>query len=85
MEQTFKEFKKGVADRLRGARGELTQAQLADGDGNGMIVHAPRTGRPVSIDSLYYWIPPNFFARVWPSRVMKATLRWGPITHSVGP
>ena len=32
--------------------------------GDGMIVHAPRTGRPVSIDSLYYWIPPNFFARV---------------------
>ncbi len=32
--------------------------------GNGQIVHAPRTGRPVSIDSLYYWTPPNFFARV---------------------
>ena len=32
--------------------------------GNGMIIHAPRTGRPVSIDSMYYWIPPNFFGRV---------------------
>lgn len=30
MEETFKEFKKGVADRLKGARGELTQAQLAE-------------------------------------------------------
>lgn len=32
--------------------------------GDGQIVHAPRTGRPVAIDSLYYWRPPNFFARV---------------------
>jgi len=32
--------------------------------GGGQIVHAPRTGRPVSVDSLYYWIPPDFFARV---------------------
>ncbi|HEU4513509.1 MAG TPA: C40 family peptidase [Nocardioidaceae bacterium] len=32
--------------------------------GNGQIVHAPRTGRPVSVDSMYYWTPPNFFARV---------------------
>ncbi len=32
--------------------------------GNGQIIHAPRTGRPVSIDSMYYWTPPNFFARV---------------------
>jgi peptidoglycan DL-endopeptidase CwlO len=32
--------------------------------GGGQIVHAPRTGRPVSIDSMYYWTPPNFFARV---------------------
>ena len=32
--------------------------------GNGMIIHAPRTGRPVAIESMYYWIPPNFFARV---------------------
>lgn len=32
--------------------------------GDGQIVHAPRTGRPVSIDSMYYWTPPNFFARV---------------------
>ena len=30
MEETFKEFRKGVAERLRGARGELTQAQLAE-------------------------------------------------------
>ncbi|HSJ22905.1 MAG TPA: C40 family peptidase [Nocardioidaceae bacterium] len=32
--------------------------------GAGQIIHAPRTGRPVSIDSMYYWTPPNFFARV---------------------
>ena len=32
--------------------------------GGGMIIHAPRTGRPVEIDSMYYWIPPNFFGRV---------------------
>lgn len=32
--------------------------------GGGMIVHAPRTGRPVSVDSMYYWIPPTHFARV---------------------
>jgi cell wall-associated NlpC family hydrolase len=32
--------------------------------GGGQIIHAPRTGRPVAIDSMYYWTPPNFFARV---------------------
>ncbi len=32
--------------------------------GDGMIVHAPRTGRAVSIDSMYYWVPPTHFARV---------------------
>lgn len=31
--------------------------------GGGTIVHAPRTGRPVTEDSMYYWIPPNFHAR----------------------
>ncbi|RNL62211.1 NlpC/P60 family protein [Nocardioides marmoriginsengisoli] len=31
--------------------------------GNGQILHAPRTGRDVSIDSMYYWIPPNYFGR----------------------
>jgi cell wall-associated NlpC family hydrolase len=31
--------------------------------GGGQIIHAPRTERPVTIDSMYYWIPPNFFAR----------------------
>ena len=31
--------------------------------GDGMIVHAPRTGKPVTEESLYYWIPPNFYAR----------------------
>ena len=29
MEQTFKEFRQGVSQRLREARNELTQAQLA--------------------------------------------------------
>jgi cell wall-associated NlpC family hydrolase len=32
--------------------------------GGGQIIHAPRTGRSVSIESLSYWTPPNFFARV---------------------
>ncbi|MBD8870885.1 C40 family peptidase [Nocardioides donggukensis] len=31
--------------------------------GNGQMIHAPRTGRPVVQESIYYWIPPNFFAR----------------------
>ncbi|MFN8195534.1 MAG: C40 family peptidase [Nocardioidaceae bacterium] len=31
--------------------------------GGGQIIHAPRTGRPVSEESMYYWIAPNFFAR----------------------
>ncbi len=32
--------------------------------GDGMMVHAPRTGRPVTFESMYYWVPPNFFGRV---------------------
>jgi len=32
--------------------------------GNGQIIHAPRTGRPVSQESMYYWTTPNFYARV---------------------
>ena len=31
--------------------------------GGGQIVHAPRTGRPVSQESMYYWRAPNFYAR----------------------
>jgi cell wall-associated NlpC family hydrolase len=31
--------------------------------GNGQMIHAPRTGRPVTEESMYYWIPPNFYAR----------------------
>jgi len=31
--------------------------------GNGQMIHAPRTGKPVQISSVYYWIPPNFFGR----------------------
>lgn len=31
--------------------------------GDGLIIHAPRTGRPVSIDSMYYWVLPNYFGR----------------------
>ena len=31
--------------------------------GDGQIIHAPRTGRDVEIVSLYYWVPPNFYAR----------------------
>jgi cell wall-associated NlpC family hydrolase len=32
--------------------------------GDGMIVHAPRTGRDVSVESMYYWVPPTHFSRV---------------------
>ena len=31
--------------------------------GAGQIIHAPRTGRDVSQESMYYWRAPNFFAR----------------------
>jgi cell wall-associated NlpC family hydrolase len=31
--------------------------------GDGLVIHAPRTGRPVSVDSMYYWVPPSFFGR----------------------
>ncbi len=31
--------------------------------GGGNIIHAPRTGRPVTEESLYAWKAPNFYAR----------------------
>jgi peptidoglycan DL-endopeptidase CwlO len=31
--------------------------------GDGRMIHAPRTGKPVQIDSVYYWEPPDFFGR----------------------
>ena len=31
--------------------------------GNGQIIHAPRTGQPVQINSMYYWVPPDFYGR----------------------
>ena len=31
--------------------------------GDGQIIHAPRTGRDVSQESMYYWRTPNFYAR----------------------
>lgn len=31
--------------------------------GDGQIIHAPRTGRPVVQESMYSWTTPNFFAR----------------------
>ncbi len=31
--------------------------------GDGMIIHAPRTGRDVEEVSMSYWITPNFYAR----------------------
>ncbi len=31
--------------------------------GNGQIIHAPRTGRPVTQESLHYWRTPDFYAR----------------------
>lgn len=32
--------------------------------GDGQMIHAPRTGRDVEIQSMYYWIPPTLFSRV---------------------
>ena len=31
--------------------------------GDGRMIHAPRTGKPVKIDSVYYWESPDFFGR----------------------
>ncbi|HEY0472090.1 MAG TPA: C40 family peptidase [Kribbella sp.] len=31
--------------------------------GNGRMIHAPRPGKPVRIDSIYYWIAPDFYGR----------------------
>jgi cell wall-associated NlpC family hydrolase len=31
--------------------------------GGGQIIHAPRTGRPVSLESIDYWRTPDFYAR----------------------
>ncbi|GAA1596424.1 hypothetical protein GCM10009789_57980 [Kribbella sancticallisti] len=31
--------------------------------GGGRMVHAPRTGKPVRIDSVYYWETPDYFGR----------------------
>ncbi len=31
--------------------------------GDGKIIHAPRTGQPVQIASMYAWIPPTYFGR----------------------
>ena len=31
--------------------------------GNGRMIHAPRTGRPVTEESMYSWVTPRFFAR----------------------
>jgi cell wall-associated NlpC family hydrolase len=31
--------------------------------GGGRMIHAPRTGEPVQIASVYYWEPPDFFGR----------------------
>ncbi|MFZ2501423.1 MAG: C40 family peptidase [Nocardioides sp.] len=31
--------------------------------GNSRMIHAPRTGRPVAEESMYYWVAPTLFAR----------------------
>ena len=31
--------------------------------GNGQILHAPRTGKPVQVDSIDYWVAPRYFGR----------------------
>ncbi len=41
--------------------GSIFHVALYSGDG--MIIHAPRTGRPVVEESIYYWRLPDFTAR----------------------
>jgi cell wall-associated NlpC family hydrolase len=31
--------------------------------GSGQMIHAPRTGRPVKLENVYYWKTPDFFGR----------------------
>ena len=31
--------------------------------GNGNMIHAPRTGVPVKVESIWYWDTPDFFGR----------------------
>jgi cell wall-associated NlpC family hydrolase len=31
--------------------------------GNGRMIHAPRTGKPVKLENVYYWQTPDFFGR----------------------
>jgi cell wall-associated NlpC family hydrolase len=31
--------------------------------GNGQMIHAPRTGKPVKLENVYYWETPDFFGR----------------------
>lgn len=44
-----------------GGPGAIFHVALYAGDGQ--IIHAPRTGRPVSLESIDYWRTPDFFAR----------------------
>ncbi|WP_435770446.1 C40 family peptidase [Nocardioides sp. SYSU DS0651] len=44
-----------------GGPGEIFHVALYTGGGR--IIHAPRTGRPVTEESMYYWRAPDFFAR----------------------
>ena len=36
---------------------------LVSSNKNDQILHAPRTGQPVQVNSMYYWVPPDFFGR----------------------
>ncbi|MEJ7743601.1 MAG: C40 family peptidase [Nocardioidaceae bacterium] len=31
--------------------------------GNDEMIHAPRTGRPVTVENIWYWETPDFFGR----------------------
>lgn len=44
-----------------GGPGAIFHVALYAGDGQ--VLHAPRTGRPVSLESIDYWRSPDFFAR----------------------
>ena len=45
-----------------GSPGSIYHVALYLGDGQ--MIHAPRTGVPVEVQSLYYWITPDLFSRV---------------------
>jgi len=44
--------------------------------GDGKIIHAPRTGRPVAEESIYSWITPNFCPALRSRSPLEGSRRW---------